>query len=386
VILVLGRYALGTAFRLAAQTGSRELIMAISLLVLVGFAILTARAGLSAALGAFLAGLLLSETEFRHQVEIDLSPFKGLLVGLFFISVGMSVDLAFLAKWLPQIVAVAAAVLVVKAVILFVAARMFGVAGPTAIEIALLLPQAGEFGFVVMGVAIAAGVLDQGFVQLLTAVIALTMIVTPVLARLGRHAAERLERGIGHASRKLDDDHGMTDHVIIGGFGRVGQTIARLLAAENVPYLALDMNARLVDEQRKQGQPVYFGDSSRVEMLARAGGGRARAFVVTLDEAGPAERMMTAIRQLRNDAVVLARAIDRDSAQSLIRLGAVEVVPETFEASLQLGGRLLEVLGASDEAVAHLLASMRDQFEEAIRAAEPEQADAAKPSTAHGTT
>lgn len=386
VIAALGRYALGTAFRLAAQTGSRELIMAISLLVLVGFAILTARAGLSPALGAFMAGLLLSETEYRHQVEIDLSPFKGLLVGLFFISVGMNVDVAFLVKWLPQIAAVTVAVLVVKALILFVAARAFGVGSPTAIELALLLPQAGEFGFVVMGVAAAANVLDPGFVQLLTAVVVLTMIATPVLARLGRSAADRFERNTGRASRELRDDHGMTDHVVIGGFGRVGQTIARLLAAENVPYLALDMNARLVDEQRKQGQPVYFGDSSRPEMLERAGGRAARAFVVTLDETGPAERMMTAIRDLRSDAVVLARAIDRDSAQKLMQLGAVDVVPETFEASLQLGGRLLEVLGASDDAVAHRLATMRGQFEDAIKAGGTEQGDPARSSTARGAS
>jgi CPA2 family monovalent cation:H+ antiporter-2 len=373
VIVVVGRTALGTVFRLAAQTGSRELIMAISLLVLVGFSILTARAGLSAALGAFLAGLLLSETEYRHQIEIDLSPFKGLLVGLFFISVGMNVDLAFLVAWLPQIVAVAIAVLVVKAAILFVAARTFDVGVAAATEVALLLPQAGEFGFVVMAVAARGKVLDPAFVQFLTAVIVLTMIATPLLARSARRMAERVERSGGDGSRELHDDHGMTDHVVIGGFGRVGQTIARLLAAENVPYLALDLNARLVDEQRKQGHLVFFGDSSRAELLERAGAKGARAFVVTLDEAGPAERMMAAVRRVRGDAVVLARAIDRDSARKLMQLGAVEVVPETFEASLQLGGRLLEVLGASDDAVAHRLSSMRDQFEEAIKAGRPEQ-------------
>ena len=160
----------------------------------------------------------------------------------------------------------------------------------------------------------------------------------------------------------------MTDHVIIGGFGRVGQTIARLLSEENVGFVALDLDARLVAAQREQGHPVFFGDASRTELLERAGARHARAFIVTLDEPGPAERMVAAIRQFRSDAVVLARATDSDSARTLIRLGAVEVVPETFEASLQLGGRVLEALGASDEAVAHRLAAMRDQFEEAIKA------------------
>jgi CPA2 family monovalent cation:H+ antiporter-2 len=368
VLVGVGRYVLGAVFRLAAQTGSRELIMAISLLVLVGFSILTARAGLSAPLGAFLAGLVLSETEYRHQVEIDLSPFKGLLVGLFFISVGMTVDLAFLLHWLPQILVVAALVIVAKAVILWGAARALGAGGPASIEIALLLPQAGEFGFVALGVAATAKVVAPDLVQFLTATIALTMIATPALARLARHAGVRVERKIGHASRQLRDDHGMTDHVIIGGFGRVGRTVARLLAAENVPFLALDMDARLVDAERKHGHTVYFGDARRVEFLARAGAKSARAFVVTLDEAGAAERMVAAIRAVRSDAVILARAIDRESAQTLIRLGAVEVVPETFEASLQLGGRVLEVLGASDDAVTHRLATMRDEFEEALKA------------------
>lgn len=364
---ILGRYILGSVFRMAAQTGSRELIMAISLLVLVGFSILMARVGLSAALGAFLAGLLLSETEYRHQVEIDLSPFKGLLIGLFFISVGMNVDLAFVSNWLPQILAVALALVVTKAAVLWAATRVLGVGLPVATEIALLLPQAGEFGFVVLGVAAAGNLLDRDLVQFLTATIALTMIATPLLARGARAAGKSLEQKDGPASRQLPDDDGLSDHVIIGGFGRVGQTIARLLAAENVPFLALDMDSRLVAEQRKQGHAVYFGDATRAELLLRAGAKRARAFVVTLDEGEAAERMVAAIRRVRSDAVVLARAIDRESARRLMQLGAVDVVPETLEASLQLGGRVLEVLGASDDAVAHRLASMRDQAEEAIR-------------------
>jgi CPA2 family monovalent cation:H+ antiporter-2 len=370
-IILLGRFALGSVFRLAALTGSRELIMAISLLVLVGFAILTARAGLSAPLGAFLAGLLLSETEYRHQIEIDLSPFKGLLVGLFFISVGMSVDPAFLFKWLPQILGVAVALLAVKAVILWAAARTFGVGQAGAVEVALLLPQAGEFGFVALAVAALGKVIEPSTVQFLTATIALTMIATPLLARVARQAGSQLERRKHEASRQLPDQDEMTDHVIIGGFGRVGQTIARLLSAENVAFVALDLDARLVDDQRKQGHTVYFGDASRAELLQRAGASRARAFIVTLDEADAAERMVRATKELRADAIVLARAMDRQGARRLMELGAVDVVPETFEASLQLGGRVLEVLGASDDAVAHRLATLRDQFEEAIKADTP---------------
>jgi CPA2 family monovalent cation:H+ antiporter-2 len=283
--------------------------------------------------------------------------------------------LAILIKWLPQIIAVAAAVIVVKAAILYVATRSFGVGGPTAIELALLLSQAGEFGFVVFAVAAAGKLLESDLVQFLTATVALTMIATPVLARVARLAGRKLEQRQNHASEHSPDHDAMADHVIIGGFGRVGRTIARLLAAENVPFLALDMDARLVAEQRKQGVPVFFGDASRAELLARAGAMGARAFIVTLDEPEAAERMVAAIRKFRDDAVVLARAIDRDAARRLMQLGAVEVVPETFEASLQLGGRALEVLGASDDAVAHRLATLRDQFEEAIKTGEPLQDD-----------
>jgi CPA2 family monovalent cation:H+ antiporter-2 len=296
----------------------------------------------------------------------------------------MTVDLAFLFKWLPQVIEVAAAVIVVKAAILYLAARSFAVGGPAALEIALLLSQAGEFAFVVLAVAAAAQVLDPDLVQFLTAAVALTMIATPLLSRIARLASRRLEQTLNHASSHAPDHDGMTDHVIIGGFGRVGRTIARLLTAENVPFLALDMNARLVAEQRKQGVPVFFGDASRAELLERAGAKGARAFIVTLDEADAAERMVTAIKKVRNDAVVLARAIDREGARRLMQLGAVDVVPETFEASLQLGGRLLEVLGASDDAVAHRLAGLRDQLEEAIKTGAPLQDDAASISRAQG--
>ena len=366
-VAVAGHFVLGSLFRLVAQTGSRELIMAISLLVLVGFSILTERVGLSVALGAFLAGLLLSETEYRHQIEIDLSPFKGLLIGLFFISVGMSVDLAFVLKWLPQIFALALVLIIAKAAVLFGATRVFAIAAPEAAELALLLSQAGEFGFVALAVAVAGKTLDPATAQFLTATIALTMVVTPLLARAGRLAANRLERRAATASRQLPERDGLTDHVIIGGFGRVGRMVARLLTEENIPWIALDMNAQLVASERKAGKTVYFGDASRVELLERAGAAHARAFIVTLDEADAAERMVAAVRECRSDAVVLARATDRKSAEALIRLGAVEVVPETFEASLQLGGRTLEVLGASEDAVAHRLASIRDEFETAIR-------------------
>ena len=243
-----------------------------------------------------------------------------------------------------------------------------------------------SLAFVVFAVAAAGQLLDRDLVQFLTATVVLTMIVTPLLARVARLAARRLEQTLNHASRQLPDHDGMTDHVIIGGFGRVGRTIARLLTAENVPFLALDMDAGLVADQRKQGVPVYFGDASRAELLERAGAKGARAFIVTLDEADAAERMVTAIKKFRDDAVVLARAIDREGARRLMQLGAVEVVPETFEASLQLGGRVLEALGASDDAVAHRVASMRDEFEQAIKTGAPLQDVAANTSRAQRTS
>ena len=359
IIAVVGRFVLRPIFHFAAQTGSRELIMAITLLIVLALASATGYAGLSTALGAFLAGVLLSETEYRHQVEIDLAPFKGLLIGLFFISVGMSIDLRVVWGQIGMIVAGVVALLAVKAITLLAASRLFRISWSVAAEVSILLAQGGEFAFVVIAFGRLAEVLSTETAQIATAVVGISMVATPLWARCGRWLGHRLQH-LEHGEHMPVAGAGeLTDHVVIGGYGRAGQAIAGMLEAENVPFLALDSNAELVREHRQRGARVYFGDASRGEFLDRAGAAHARAFVVTVNSARAAEHMVAAARKRRPDAAVFARAIDAAHAAQLLKLGAVAVVPEAVEASLQLGGRLLEALGLPDEAVARRIAEMR---------------------------
>jgi CPA2 family monovalent cation:H+ antiporter-2 len=360
-IVVAGRYLLQPIFRSAARTGSRDLIMAITLFIVVGVAAETGAAGLSSALGAFLAGLLLSETEYRHHIEIDIAPFKGLLIGLFFISVGMTIDLRAVWSNVGVILAAVAALLAVKSVVLFAASRVFRVSVATAAEVAVLLAQGGEFAFVVIALARLSGLLANELAQLATAVVGISMMVTPLCAAGGQWLGRRLQHVDHRHHMPAESASELRDHVVIGGYGRVGQTVARLLAAENVPFVALDTNGELVAEWRKRGHMCFFGDAGRPELLARVGAAEARAFVVTVNARDSAERMVAAARKGRPDAPVFARAVDAEHAVRLLELGAVDVIPEAVEASLQLGGRLLESLGASEEAVTRRLEELREE-------------------------
>lgn len=360
IILGAGRYVVTPVLRFAAQTGSRELIMAITLLILIGLAVATARVGLSAALGAFLAGLVMSKTEFRHQIAIDLVPFKGLLLGLFFIGVGMSVDLPAVWAHLPVLAAAFVALLILKAIILWIGARLAGVGTPLASEVAILLPQAGEFGLVAVTVA-SVSILPRELAQVTIALIVLTMVATPLLASAARRVGAHLQTRSDARELPLPDGQAFSDHVVIGGFGRVGQAVATVLTEMKIPFVALDSNARLVTANTLVGCTVFFGDASRAELLDSAGAARARAFVVTVDEAEAAQRMVGAIRRISGTAPILARASDHKRARELLAAGAIDVVPETVDASLQLAARLLEQLGFPEEAIAHTVDQIRDR-------------------------
>jgi CPA2 family monovalent cation:H+ antiporter-2 len=374
-ILIAGRFLLRPLFSIAGRTGSRELIMAMTMLLVIGIAVMTGYAGLSTALGAFLAGVLLSETEYRHQVEVDIAPFKGLLVGLFFITVGMTIDLRVIWAQIGSILLMVAVLLVIKAAILFVACRLFGVALAVTMEAAILLAQAGEFAFIVIALGRTTGLVPGEFAVAATAVVGISMMLTPLLAIGARALAARLQH-IDHRDHMPSEEQiGATDHVIIGGYGRVGQVIGRLLQAENVPFVALDTNAEVVGEGAKRGNSVFLGDAARHEFLRRAGAAGARAFVVTVNSAQAAERMVAAAHKERPDAPVFARARDPVHAVRLLKLGAVEVTPETVEASLQLGARVLEGLGVPDEAVARRLDDMRQEELARIAEGNGEKAD-----------
>lgn len=360
-ILLIGRYLLKPLLRHAALTGSRELIMGIVLFTVVGAAIGTDAAGLSAELGAFLAGVLLAESEYRHQIEVDIEPFKGLLLGLFFTTVGMSIDLTVVASLFVWIVPAFVGLIAIKAAVTFLSARLLSVPASQAAETAILLAQAGEFAFVVFALARTNGILSPDTSQFLIVVVGLSMAATPLLARLSRSAGakiETMEQSAVPASRAVEDIKG---HVVIGGFGRVGRTIAAILDNEHVPFVAIDQNARLVGQERKSGRHIFFGDASRAEILDRAGADRARAFIVTVDSPQNAERMVQAACARRPDAPVYARARDAEHAAALAGLGAEVVVPEAVEGSLQLAGRILAGLGYPEDAVSRRIEEERDR-------------------------
>lgn len=365
-IMLVGRYLLGPLLRSVVKTGSRDLIMALALLILVGASVATGLAGLSIALGAFLAGLLLSENEARHHIEVDLEPFKGLLLGIFFVTVGNNLDLVAIAGDIGWIILAVVALMTGKALILYVIARAFGVTRDAAVESALLLAQASEFAFVVLGVAQRNALLSPRLVTGSVAVVGLSMLLTPVAATIGRRMAAKFKTREHDGLRPSDEIGHFDGHVVIGGFGRVGQLIARALEAENVPYVALDTDGDLIGHQHNDFHHAYYGDGARTELLERVGGRNARAFVVTVNNARAAERMVRAAKAINPDALVFARATDTMHAQRLIALGAVGVVPETIEASLQLAGRLLEGLDLPEEAVAQRLATIRAAVRERI--------------------
>ncbi|MFG1463308.1 cation:proton antiporter [Xanthobacter sp. DSM 24535] len=360
IILLAGRFLIAPLVAAAAGTGARDLLMAVTLVVVAGTAGLTHAAGLSAALGAFLAGMLLSGTAYQHQISVDLEPFKGLLIGVFFVSVGMSLDMAAVVPHLLVILLAAAAIILVKLVLTFAAARLFRTDRPLAGELAALLAQTGEFAFVAIGLLRVSGALNVTQAGILVAVVTLTLIVTPLLARMGGLLRTRLEHQ-QQDGQSMEFDPPPEGHVVIGGFGRVGRIVAEALEDEGVPFIALDADAGRVRAERAAGRQVFFGDASRQEILGRVIGARASAFVVTLDAAPAAEGMVRAARALQPDAIILARVKDAAHAQRLARLGASNVIPETVEASLHLAGMLLQTLGLPEEAVARRIDQARER-------------------------
>ncbi|WP_270374679.1 cation:proton antiporter domain-containing protein [Marinicauda sp. Alg238-R41] len=358
IIVLIGRFGLNRVFRYAAQ-GGRDFLMALLLLVVVGAAVLTAGAGLSLALGAFLAGLLLGETEFKHQAEVDLEPFKGLLLGLFFMTVGMGLDLQGVLRDLWVIAGGLLGLLLLKGVIAFFAVRLISGSRPVAIEAAFLLAPAGEFAFVIVAAAGGGALFDPEMTTILTAMAALSMLFTPISGRLGRMLAERM----GQPDPGVPGVAGLTapeDHVVIAGFGRVGEAIARVLKTEEAEIVALDRRPGVVSRARKAGWQVYLGDASRPEILMRAGAQGASLFVVTVDDALSAEAMVRAVREVRRDALVLARAQDAHHAHRLSEAGADFIIPDAIEAGLQLAGRALEEYGLAPETVRDRIAAARD--------------------------
>ncbi len=362
VILLLGRLLLRPLFRLVAGRNSPELFMAMTLLVIIGTAWATDQAGLSMASGAFLAGLLLAETEFRHQIESDIQPFKGLLLGLFFISVGMAIDFAAVADRAFWVVASVLGLILLKAVIAGGLALAFRLPPSVALRSGLLLAQGGEFAFVIVGAAMISGLILPEVAQFMVIVAGLTMVATPLVAELARRLAETLAaresaRASDHLATATEDLNG---HVIIAGYGRVGQTVARLLDAQKVAYVALDLDPARVLASRERGRPVHYGNACRRDVLARVGADRAASVVITLDDSRAAGQVLAIVRNVWPEVQTFVRARDRAHAADLLDRGATLVVPETVESSLQLAGQVLQAIGTPRDAVNQLIDQTRE--------------------------
>jgi CPA2 family monovalent cation:H+ antiporter-2 len=360
IILVVGRLIIRPLFRLVGSDASREMFIASVLLVIIGTALATEEVGLSMALGAFLAGLLFSETEYRHEIEVDIEPFKGLLLGLFFASVGMMIDLAEVADKLLWLIASMIGLYLVKGVIIYVLARLFGDPRSVALEASLLLGQGGEFAFLIIGLAFSLALIPNDVAQFMLIVTSLTMLATPMVAQGARELAKVIqarESARGQDDSDLPTD--LTDHTIIVGYGRVGQTIGTLLDAQELSHIGMDFNGALVSRFRDRGTAVFYGDASRPEMLRRCGADRARALVVTIDNPAAAEHVVAAARQHWPKLAIYARARDAEHAANLVAHGASHVVPEILEVSLELGEMLLVNAGIPEQAARRMVETRR---------------------------
>lgn len=368
VIVVLGRIACRPLFHLVAQTRSPELFMAACLLTVFGAALLSATSGLSMALGAFIAGLLLAETEYRRAVEAVVDPFKGLLLGVFFLTVGMGLDVTAVATSPLAIAAAALGLILLKAAITFGLAILFRLPKRVGLETGLLLGAGGEFAFVLLGAAMNAQLLPGDVGQSLLILTTVSMVAIPFTARLAR----RLVRTIGqHARIEPRAEPPPADaggRVIVAGFGRVGQLVADMLARHGIPYLAIDANPVVVAAQREAGRPVYFGDPSSPVFLRACGIETARALVVTIDVPQASQTIVETVRRWRPDLTIVARARDARHARELYRLGVTDAIPETIEASLQLSEAVLVDIGVATGFVIASIHERRDEFRREFRA------------------
>jgi len=374
-VFVGGRMILRPLFRRVAHTNSPELFMAACLLVIIATGVATAGAGLSMAMGALMAGLLLAETEYRRQIEVMIEPFKGLLVGVFLISVGMSVDLARILAEPLAIAAASAGLIAAKALIVALAAPLFGVTLAQGVRSGLVLGPGSEFTFVILAVAATNGIVGEATVSFLLIVAALTMALIPPLQTLGKTLEKQLSPVVApHPATLIPIPEDKGPRVIIAGYGRVGRIIAGLLKEHDVPFIAVDANAAAVARARDEGHDVYFGDVKQIEFLRRCGIETARALVLTMDAPKAASEVVGVARAARADLQIIVRARDADHAGELYRLGATDAVPETVEASLQLGEAVLVDVGVPMGLAIASIHERRAQIRSGIQSAAPETA------------
>lgn len=363
IIIGMGRLIFRPIYRAVAMSGNPELFMATTFLVVLGTAFLTEFAGLSMQLGAFLAGILLAETEYRHQVEADIQPFKGLLLGVFFMSVGMGINITILLKEYLTVLTILTIMLSLKVLVVYFLSRLIGLKSYTSIRISLLLAGGGEFVFVIFSPPIIAAFLPPGFADILFLVVILSMALTPFLAMLGKWSSDRYLVHETHADPQVETEElgEFKNHIIIAGFGHVGQMLGDLLAAQLIPFVALDTDMRCVTEGRNKGWPVFYGDARRLDVLKSVGAERSKAVVITLNETTPSVRTVLMLRRYFPNLPVCVRIKDHAHQEKLIRSGAHLIIPETLEPTIQLATSIFHLMGIPENEINQLLVSFRRQ-------------------------
>ncbi|MGE3480004.1 MAG: monovalent cation:proton antiporter-2 (CPA2) family protein [Gammaproteobacteria bacterium] len=377
VVVVLmfsaGHWLLRPLFHEIASSRSSELFTLTALLMALAAAWVTHYAGLSLALGAFLAGMMLGETEFRHQVEADIRPFRDVLLGLFFITIGMLLELSALPGILHWTVLLLIAIVAFKLVLIVALARLMGAEPGVAVRTGIVLAQGGEFGLVLLSLALGERLLDHHDAQVILAALIFSMALSPLMINYNGLIVKRLFAGTYLKQREqllhevAQDAGELRDHVIICGYGRIGQNIARLLAKEGFGHIALDLDPVRVRDARTAGERVFYGDSTHQEMLVAAGMARARALVVSFDDVTAALKILPQARLLRPDIPILVRTRDDTDLERLQRAGATEVVPETLEASLMLSSHLLLLLKVPVSRILREVKEIRDSRYQLLR-------------------
>lgn len=380
LLVLAGRLLLRPLFRSVAKSrsggGRQELFVALCLLVIVGAGVAAQAVGLSMSLGALIAGLLLAETEYRREIELNIEPFKGLLLGVFFVGVGIGLDLDAVAADPLGVFGLALTLTAVKTALIFGLARLWGLGARSALETALVLGPAGEFAFVILNTGMVEGIASPALTQSVLVSATISMFTVPLMAMLGQRLT-----GSRAGAHPLPDDPALDlgpgpqaagAEVLIVGFGRVGRLVAEMLAEHGRSFIAVDTDPVTVAAARRDGYDVSYGDAGRAEMLDLCGIGTARALVVTMDAPTKVDEVVLAARALREDIVLIARARDDRHAARLYALGVTDAVPETTEASLQLAENVLVDLGLPMGLVLASIHERRDRFRAVFQAATPE--------------
>jgi CPA2 family monovalent cation:H+ antiporter-2 len=369
VIVLFGRFLLRPLFRLVASTRSSDLFIATALFVIIAAGVVASQAGLSMELGGFVAGLLLAETEYRKAVEATIEPVKALLIGIFFFTVGMAIDIRALLREPLLLASAVAGLIAVKSLLIVGLARLFRLSWPVAVEMGLLLGAGGEFAFVGLVLAAGSNLIDHSTASFALTVTAVTMALIPLLSHFARRFASRLRAAGAAPSELMMRPTGRQRHAIVVGYGRVGKVVCALLKEHGIPYIAADSDASMVTRDRRDGHDVYYGDAADQKFLEICGLADAAGVIITIHTHHLIDDIVEHVRALRPDVLIVSRARDADHARHLYRLGATDAVPEAIEASLQLSEAALVGLGLPMGPVIASIHEKRDEIRHALQQA-----------------